>query len=157
MPERLAQLAPGRHGDDFDEVDDRKRAHDAIARPALLIAVRNRELALLPDGPAHECEVKTLRLRRAPGGRDQADVVAWLLGAGRQGAGHHVDEARDAAERDRLRRLRDAEDARLRAIDEAHGAELARRDAELQQDDERAREREQRIEAEALARALRRR
>ena len=72
-------------------------------------------------------------------------------------AREQLDEGRDAAERDRLRRLRDAEDARLQAIDEAHRAELARREAELRHDDERAREREQRIEAEALARALKRR
>ena len=39
MPERLAQLAPCRHVDDLDEVDDRKRANHAPARPALLITL----------------------------------------------------------------------------------------------------------------------
>src|SRR3954469_9581068 len=47
MPERLAQLAPARHVDDLDEVDDRKRANHALARPVLLITVRDHELALL--------------------------------------------------------------------------------------------------------------
>src|SRR4051812_38701565 len=88
VPERLAQLAPARHVDDLYKVDDRKRANDALARPALFITVRDHELALLPDGPAHEREVQVLRLRRAPRGRVQADVVDRLLGAVRQDAGH---------------------------------------------------------------------
>src|SRR3954453_17497524 len=88
MPERLAQLAPARHVDDLDKVDDRKRADHALARPALFITVRDHELALLADGPAHKREVQVLRLRRAPCGRVQADIVDRLLGAMRQNAGH---------------------------------------------------------------------
>src|SRR3954447_7269421 len=72
MPERLAQLAPCRHVDDLDKVDDRKRADHALARPALFITVRDHELALLADGPAHQREVQVLRLRHAPRGRVQA-------------------------------------------------------------------------------------
>jgi hypothetical protein len=68
-----------------------------------------------------------------------------------------LDAARDAVELDRLRRLRDAEDARLQAIEESHRAELARREAELRRADAQAHEREQQIDAEALARALKRR
>src|SRR3954449_745271 len=88
MPERLAQLAPARHVDDLDKVDDRKRANHALARPALLITVRDHELALLADGPAHQREVQVLRFCRAPRRRAQADVVDRLLGAMRQNAGH---------------------------------------------------------------------
>jgi len=63
---------------------------------------------------------------------------------------------RDAAERARLRARRAAEDARLRTIEATHESELAQREAALRQEDERAREREAQLEAEALARALRR-
>src|SRR3954469_6315967 len=94
MPERLAQLAPCRHVDDLDKVDDRKRADHALARPALFITVRDHELALLADGPAHQREVQVLRFRRAPSRCVQADVIDRLLGAMRQNAGRFCQGSR---------------------------------------------------------------
>jgi|1185.fasta_scaffold97106_2 hypothetical protein len=63
---------------------------------------------------------------------------------------------RQAAERERHRQAQEAEDARLRAIDDQHARELAEREDQLRAEDARSRRREAELEAEALAKALRR-
>jgi hypothetical protein len=63
---------------------------------------------------------------------------------------------RIARELERHRQAQEAEEARLRAIDERHARELAEREARLRSEDEQACRREAESEADSLARALRR-
>jgi hypothetical protein len=63
---------------------------------------------------------------------------------------------RERAERERIRQAQEADEARLRAIDERHARELAEGEAQLRAEADRARQSDAEREAASLAKALRR-
>jgi hypothetical protein len=66
-------------------------------------------------------------------------------------------KTREQAEREGIRQAQEADEARLRAIDERYACDLAEREDQLRAEDERARRSEAEREAASLAAALRRR